>query len=165
MHVSFSGKSSALLALFRLLSLRNGTIHIDNLDLSKIPLSVLRTRLACLPQDPVSLPGSVRANLLLPSCFNPETNNSNHPPSDAELISALTKVHIWHVISARGGLDTDFASLNLSPGQRQLFCLAAVVLRQAKVALLDEVTGSLDRETDAEVRKVLRDELRGAVLC
>ena len=38
------------------------------------------------------------------------------------------------------------------------------MLQRAKVVLLDEVTGSLDVETDAELRKVLRDELRGCTV-
>ncbi|KXX76197.1 Multidrug resistance-associated protein 1, partial [Madurella mycetomatis] len=155
-----SGKSSTILALLRLLSLQKGTMHIDNLNLSNIPLSILRTRLVCLPQDAISLPGSVRCNLL--PFLTPETNLE--PPSDTELISALTKTHIWHVISARGGLDAEFASMNLSPGQKQLFCLATAVLRKAKVVLLDEVTGSLDQETDVEVREVLQDELKGCTV-
>lgn len=155
-----SGKSSVLLALLRLLTLQKGTIHIDNLNLSNIPLSILRTRLACLHQDAISLPGSVRCNLL--PFLSPGTNSTS--PSVTKLTSALTKARIWHVISARGGLDADFASMNLSPGQKQLFCLVAAVLRRAKVVLLDEVTGCLDQETDAEVRKVLDEGLKG-VLC
>jgi hypothetical protein len=87
-------------------------------------------------------------------------NKNSSSPSDTELIAALTKARIWHVISARGGIDADFSSLNLSPGQRQLFCLAAAALRKSKVVLLDEVTGSVDFETDTEVRTVLEDEFR-----
>lgn len=54
--------------------------------------------------------------------------------------------------------------MNLSLGQKQLFSLAAALLRKAKIVLLDEVTGSLDQETDVEVRKVLDEELSGCTV-
>ncbi|GAB1312566.1 hypothetical protein MFIFM68171_02776 [Madurella fahalii] len=148
-----SGKSSILLTLLPLLILRHGILYIDNLNLSHIPFSTLRTRLACLHQDPISLPGSVCSNLC-------PLASDNDPPSETELIFALTKAHIWHVVSARGGIDADFSSLDLSPGQKQLFCLAAAALRKSKVVLLDEVTGSVDFETDVKVRTILEEEFR-----
>ncbi|KAK0715060.1 P-loop containing nucleoside triphosphate hydrolase protein [Lasiosphaeris hirsuta] len=169
-----SGKSSTLLTILRLLDLNAGTILIDGVDLSCLPRETIRAHLASLPQDPVALPGSVRANLA-PFCtspassptsapHNPTTTSASPDVSDHDLIAALTSAHIWPIIEARGGLDADFDSLNLSPGQRQLFCLAGAAVRRCHVVLLDEVTGSVDFETDAEVRRMLMHEFSGCTV-
>ncbi|KAK0627622.1 P-loop containing nucleoside triphosphate hydrolase protein [Immersiella caudata] len=153
-----SGKSSTLLTILRLLDLSSGSTTIDSIDISLLPREAVRTAIASLPQDPVTLPGTVRTNL---SPHSTSPSDSTPSISDTDLISALTKARIWELISSRGGLDVQMDSLSLSPGQRQLFCLAAAAVRKAKVVLLDEVTGSVDFETDREVRRgLLGGELR-----
>jgi ATP-binding cassette, subfamily C (CFTR/MRP), member 1 len=155
-----SGKSSILLTVLRLLDLRSGSVIIDGIDLAHLAHEDIRVRIASLPQDPVTVPGTVRTNLAPPrlswSSPLPLPGGEGHsPPSDEDLVTALQTARIWDIISSRGGLDADFDSLALSPGQRQLFCLAAAAVRKSKVVLLDEVTGSVDFETDAEVRRAL----------
>ncbi|EKD21812.1 ABC transporter [Drepanopeziza brunnea f. sp. 'multigermtubi' MB_m1] len=78
-----AGKSSLTLALFRFLEAREGSIYIDGLDISKIKLHALRSRLAIIPQDPVLFSGTVRSNL---DAFDEH--------SDAELRDALQRVHL-----------------------------------------------------------------------
>ena len=167
-----SGKSSILLTVLRLLDLRSGSVVIDGIDLAHLAHEDIRVRIASLPQDPVTVPGTVRTNLAplpprrlsrwpsssplpLPLPGGEEGQHSHSPPSDEDLVTALQTARIWDIISSRGGLDADFDSLALSPGQRQLFCLAAAAVRKSKVVLLDEVTGSVDFATDAEVRRAL----------
>ena len=79
-------------------------------------------------------------------------------------------------MAARGGLDAPLAPETLSAGQRQLFSLARVVLRrrmrarecfgnageaEGGVLLLDEVSSSVDRETDEAMQRVVREEFVG----
>ena len=55
-----SGKSSLMLALFRLISVDSGRILLDGMDVASIGLDGLRRQLAIIPQDPVLFSGTIR---------------------------------------------------------------------------------------------------------
>ncbi|KAJ6583769.1 P-loop containing nucleoside triphosphate hydrolase protein [Mycena sp. CBHHK59/15] len=148
---SGSGKSSLILALFRALdkSLINGTIRVDDVDVGAISVGRLRKSLSLVAQAPFLWHASLRTNL------DPEELSE-----EKDLWAALERVGMSEAVSALPEkLETVLEdSGSFSKGQRQLLCLARVLLRKRKIMVLDEASGSLDLETDARIREVIRSD-------
>ncbi|KAF4438951.1 abc transporter [Fusarium austroafricanum] len=161
-----SGKSSLLLLLLRLLdpSLANepsSSIIVDDFSLKEIDRDLVRRRVIAVSQDPVFLPScpgsTLRSNL-----------DIFHEASDNDLLDVL-HLHGLGFLS-RTGLDSSFDIASLSHGQRQLFNLARAVTRRhirgqvgasGGILLLDEVSSSVDSQTNDKMWKIIEDEFVG----
>ncbi|XP_044137452.1 ATP-binding cassette sub-family C member 9 isoform X4 [Bufo gargarizans] len=142
-----SGKSSLSLAFFRMVDIFDGKIIIDGIDISKIPLHTLRSRLSIILQDPVLFSGSIRLNL------DPECKCT-----DDRLWEALDIAQLKNLVkSLPGGLDAMVTEggENFSVGQRQLFCLARAFVRKSSILIMDEATASIDMATENILQKVV----------
>ncbi|KAL4783269.1 P-loop containing nucleoside triphosphate hydrolase protein [Aspergillus varians] len=175
-----AGKSSLALTLLRCLDIRGGEIAVDGVDVGKVKLRDLRSRVGMIAQDPVVFAGTVR-----------EVLDPFGQHDDVELCDALGKVALaapdrtastatTTTISddreEGGEVSNEDAPLiplsfsiagggkNLSQGQRQLLCLARALVAQPKILIMDEATASIDMESDMRIQRVLREEISGCTL-
>ena len=84
----------------------------------QVPVSLLRSHMALIPQSPMVLTGSVRANL------DPAGVLDSRGVCDADVWRALDDVGLGPLMRGAGGLDAPLPIATLSLGQRQLLCLA-----------------------------------------
>lgn len=156
-----AGKSSVITALFRLVELSQGAIHIDGIDISTVGLYELRSRMAIIPQDPTLFQGTVRSNL---DPFNTRT--------DLELWSALRRAHLVESGGSKEDSQTPIQletpvedeGSNFSLGQRQLMALARALARNTQIIVCDEATSSIDFETDRKIQQAIVEGFEGKTL-
>ena len=128
-----------------------GDILIDNALLRNINLKLSRRAITVLGQNPALFSGSVRKNLDVIEQFQ-----------DVELWQALEQVQVKNLVeNLEGQLDYELLEngANLSIGERQLICLARVLLHQKKIVILDEPTAHVDPDTERTIWNVVREKL------
>lgn len=144
-----AGKSSLLQALFRLVEpTPKGSIRIDGLSTSDLPLETLRSRISIIPQEPFCFKGTLRFNL-----------DPFHFYSDEELWKALEATELKETVmksAVKLEAPVDENGSNWSIGERQLICLTRAILRNSLLLVSDEATSSVDLKTD----KLIQDSIR-----
>ncbi|KAF9517313.1 hypothetical protein BS47DRAFT_1291272, partial [Hydnum rufescens UP504] len=160
-----AGKSSLMTALFRLVELSSGSIRIDGLDISKLGLRKLRSKISIIRQDPLIFSGTIRSNL------DPFSQHD-----DARLWDALRRSHLVNSFDSgeeksrpRFTLDTTIEpeGSNLSVGeQRSLLSLARALCKDSQIVVMDEATASVDLETDSKIHETVLAEFSSrTILC
>ena len=142
-----SGKSTICLCLFRILEPLEGTIYIDDEDITQIGLDILRKNLTIIPQDPCLMEGSLKYNI---DPFNKS--------KDDEIISILKKIGFEYTEADDHILNRkiEHGGSNLSVGEKQLVCIARAILRKTKIVVMDEATANIDMKTEEKIQKALQ---------
>ncbi|PKP01165.1 MAG: multidrug ABC transporter ATP-binding protein, partial [Bacteroidetes bacterium HGW-Bacteroidetes-9] len=151
---SGAGKSTMVALLLRLYEPTMGRILFDGTDNQVIPLSVLRSQMAIVPQDIFLFGGTIRENIAY----------GKTDASDTMIEEAAKKANAWEFISKfPEGLETLVGErgTQLSGGQRQRIAIARAVLKNPKILILDEATSSLDSESERLVQDALEKLMKG----
>eukprot|EP00834_Sanchytrium_tribonematis_P001838 NODE_48_length_31852_cov_1.054168.p5 type:complete len:698 gc:universal NODE_48_length_31852_cov_1.054168:26875-24782(-) len=141
-----AGKSTIISSLFRIVDGFRGHISLDEFQCDKLPLKVLRSSIAIIPQEPVTFTTSLRYNLDPLNEF-----------TEQDLWRVLDKMNLTEKIKAfPEKLDTILTN-QLSAGEKQLLCIARAVLSECRIVVLDEATSRIDAKSDRHIQKVIRE--------
>jgi len=151
-----AGKSTLFSLLLRLYEPNQGEILIDGQNVTRWTIQSLRDQISVVLQESLVLFGTVRDNLLF------------HRPdaTDEQMIAALEAAGCDFLLQHPEQLDRDLAegAEDLSGGERRKFSLAAAMLRNAPVVILDEPTTGIDQSSREEIRKILPRFMAGKTL-
>ena len=146
---SGSGKSTLAGVLAGRNARFEGDVQVCDVPLQKADCAPLAQTLTSVGFDGVLFKGTLRENLLMGDLH----------ASDEEAKRVLAEVGAWDFVRAKGGLDMRVAegSSNLSGGQRQRICLARALLHDAEIYVFDEVTSSIDAQSEAAILRAIYD--------
>ena len=161
-----SGKSTIALSLFRILEAKEGTIYIDDIDISQIGLKKLRSNITIIPQDPTLMEGTLRFNI------DPLNNHT-----EEEIENVMREIGFWYICERNleenknkkdeeKGLNMIITENggNISIGERQLICITRAILRKSKIIIMDEATASIDINTENIIQKAINNLLNDSTI-
>ncbi|TQF16862.1 ABC transporter ATP-binding protein [Myxococcus llanfairpwllgwyngyllgogerychwyrndrobwllllantysiliogogogochensis] len=151
---SGAGKSTLVKLVPRLWEAHGGTVELGGVDVRKLPLDTLLSRVSMVFQDVFLFHGSVRDNLRL----------GRAEATDAELEAACraARAHDF-ILGLPQGYDTMLGErgARLSGGEKQRLSIARALLKAAPVLLLDEATAFADPENEARIQEALSELCEG----
>ncbi|KAJ3741472.1 ABC protein [Lentinula detonsa] len=164
-----AGKSSLVLTLLRIVNFE-GMITIDGVDISKIGLRSLRTKISMIPQEPTLISGTIRTNLDPFLQYDDarlwDALHRSYLVEDAESEPSAEDVTDEKLNTQVITLDTvvEPEGANLSVGQRALLSIARALVKNSKVVILDEATASVDPVTEAKIQKSLHSQFKNCTM-
>jgi len=145
-----SGKTTLVSLIPRLFDISKGEIFIDDIQIKKIPLEVLRKNIGFVPQDSFLFSDTIANNIRF---GNPHISN--------EKIKELIKIVALEedLKEFPNGLDTIVGErgVTLSGGQKQRICLARALAIDPPILILDDALSAVDVSTEKEILNNLRE--------
>ncbi|MCR4807269.1 MAG: ABC transporter ATP-binding protein/permease [Lachnospiraceae bacterium] len=138
------GKTTMINLLMRFYDSDRGVISVDGTDITGVSRSSLRNSYGMVLQDTWLRYGTIRDNIKL-----------GRDISDEDMINAAKEVHAHSFIRRlANGYDTLIGEEggSLSQGQKQLLCIARVMLSIPPMLILDEATSSIDTRTELKIQ-------------
>ncbi|MGN0364206.1 MAG: ABC transporter ATP-binding protein [Bilifractor sp.] len=148
------GKTTIINLLMRFYDVNSGSISVDGTDIRKIKRLSLRDNYGMVLQDTWLIAGTIRENI---AYGRPDA-------TDEEIIAAAKKAYAHSFIMRMPkGYDTEIEENggNLSAGQKQLLCIARVMLDLPPILILDEATSSIDTLTEIRIQKAFDEMMKG----
>ena len=148
------GKSTVINLLMRFYDVDSGSIQVDRTDVREITRKSLRTSYGMVLQETWLKSGTIRDNI---AYGRPEA-------TDEEVVKAAKEAHAHSFIKRmKDGYDTVISEdgSNLSQGQKQLLCIARVMLCLPPMLILDEATSSIDTRTEIRIQKAFSKMMEG----
>lgn len=148
------GKTTLINLLMRFYDVNSGEISVDGVDIKNIQKKSLRTSYGMVLQDTWLKQATVKENIAF----------GRHDATDEEIICAAKRAHAHSFIKRlEKGYDTVIGEggEGLSQGQKQLICIARVILNLPPMLILDEATSSIDTRTEIKIQKALSDMMQG----
>ena len=148
------GKTTLINLLMRFYDVNSGEISVDGVDIKNIQKKSLRTSYGMVLQDTWLKQATVKENIAF----------GRHDATDEEIICAAKRAHAHSFIKRlEKGYDTVIGESGegLSQGQKQLICIARVILNLPPMLILDEATSSIDTRTEIKIQKALSDMMQG----
>lgn len=131
-----------------------GSIFINGIDISQVPLQWVRSQIAVVEQTTYLFSDTLRANILI----------ANPAASDEDILTALRTVGLDDLLARLPeGLDTRVGDkgLALSGGEAQRVALARAFIKDAPILLLDEPTAHVDLESERQILNAIDTVARG----
>ena len=138
------GKTTLINLLMRFYDVKSGEILIDNENITDYTREAYRDNFGMVLQETWLRKGTIKENIVLGQNY-----------SDEAVINACKSCHAHNfIMRLQKGYDTEIAEDggNLSNGQKQLLCIARVMLINPPILILDEATSSIDTRTEIKVQ-------------
>jgi subfamily B ATP-binding cassette protein MsbA len=148
--ISGSGKTTFLNLIPRFFNLKNGSILIDNQNISDINLNSLRKEISLVSQDVILFDDTIKANILYGNAIasNEEIIEACKFAAAQDFVEKLPNK--YETIIGENGIK-------LSGGQKQRLSIARAILKNSSIILLDEATSSLDSESESVIQKAIEN--------
>ena len=149
-----SGKTTLINLLMRFYETTHGSITVDGVDIRSIPRANLRENFGMVLQETWLKEGTIRENLMF----------ANPDATEEQMIQAAKTSHAHEFIKRLPkGYDTYIKGDdgNLSQGEKQLLCIARLMLALPPMLILDEATSSIDTRTEMKIQEAFQKMMEG----